>query len=86
MCSLAYRLFVLEIINQCKLFFASLFSEQLKEELDVYITEHFPQELAKVLHMPKRVGLAKTMQKGIDIAKGDVIVIFDCHMEVNIDW
>ena len=74
-------------LNNLNCFCISLLcSEHLKEELDDYIIEHFPRELVKVIRMPQRVGLTKARQEGIDIAKGDVIVIFDSHMEVNIDW
>ena len=59
---------------------------ELKEKLDDYITSHFPRGLVKVIHLKERVGLIKARQLGVNTATGDVLVIFDSHMEVNIDW
>ncbi|XP_041375854.1 inactive polypeptide N-acetylgalactosaminyltransferase-like protein 5 [Gigantopelta aegis] len=59
---------------------------ELKETLDVYVTTHFPRGLVRVIRLSERVGLIKARQHGCDVATGDVIVIFDSHMEVNIDW
>ncbi|XP_041375866.1 inactive polypeptide N-acetylgalactosaminyltransferase-like protein 5 [Gigantopelta aegis] len=60
--------------------------EGLKESLDTYVASHYPRGLVKIIRMPERVGLIKARQHGWKISTGDVIVIFDSHMEVNKDW
>ncbi|ESP05405.1 hypothetical protein LOTGIDRAFT_103227 [Lottia gigantea] len=60
--------------------------EILKDPLDEYIDTYFPRGLVRLTHLPTRVGLTKARTVGWKHATGDVIVIFDSHMEVNIDW
>ncbi|XP_076442850.1 polypeptide N-acetylgalactosaminyltransferase 13-like [Babylonia areolata] len=60
--------------------------EELKEPLEQYINDHFPRGLVRLLRMPAREGLIRTRMKGWAESKGEVVVFFDSHMEVNIDW
>ena len=40
----------------------------------------------RVLRMPTRQGLIRARMRGWAESVGDVVVFFDSHMEVNIDW
>ena len=62
------------------------FSVELQEGLDEYVASHFPRGLVKVIRAKERGGLIKARLFGWRHATGEVIVIFDSHMEVNIDW
>ena len=71
------------------LFFFPLFfplTAELGEPLEQYIQDHFPQGLVRVLRMPTRKGLIRARMKGWKESLGNVVVFFDSHMEVNIDW
>ncbi|XP_070176382.1 polypeptide N-acetylgalactosaminyltransferase 13-like isoform X2 [Littorina saxatilis] len=59
---------------------------KLKGELDNYIANNFPEGLVKVVRLKERVGLIRARMEGVRQATGEVIVIFDSHMEVNIQW
>ena len=59
---------------------------ELGEPLDQYIQDHFPRNLVRVLRMPRRDGLIRARMRGWEESKGQVVVFFDSHMEVNIDW
>ncbi|KAH3782141.1 polypeptide N-acetylgalactosaminyltransferase 13-like [Dreissena polymorpha] len=60
--------------------------EEIKSNLDTYIESHFPMGLVKVIRVPKRLGLIQARLIGYRNSTGDVIIFFDSHMEVNIDW
>ncbi|CAL1527728.1 unnamed protein product, partial [Lymnaea stagnalis] len=60
--------------------------EQLHEPLENYVTHNFPQGLVRLVRNSERVGLTKSRMRGSAEAKGDVLVFFDSHMEVNIEW
>ena len=59
---------------------------ELKTQLDDYIDNKFPKGLVRLIHNPVREGLIKARLKGWKASVGEVIVFFDSHMEVNIDW
>ncbi|XP_060581406.1 polypeptide N-acetylgalactosaminyltransferase 13-like [Ruditapes philippinarum] len=59
---------------------------ELKGDLDKYIESHFPKGLVKMIRVPERRGLIQARLAGYDNSTGDVIIFFDSHMEVNIDW
>nr|KAG5702866.1 hypothetical protein BaRGS_019085 [Batillaria attramentaria] len=59
---------------------------ELGDPLEQYLQDHFPQGLVRLLRMPKRDGLIRARMRGWEESKGDVVVFFDSHMEVNIDW
>ena len=61
-------------------------SVELKTHLDDYIDKKYPKGLVKLIHNPVREGLIKARLKGWKASVGEVIVFFDSHMEVNIDW
>ncbi|KAK3607871.1 hypothetical protein CHS0354_038301 [Potamilus streckersoni] len=59
---------------------------KLKSYLDDYIKSSFPAGLIKLLRNPQRLGLIKARMEGWKISTGKVIIFFDSHMEVNVDW
>jgi polypeptide N-acetylgalactosaminyltransferase len=61
-------------------------SEELKGSLDIYINQHFPKGLVNIIRLPERRGLVQARLAGFRNSTGDVFVVFDSHMEVNIDW
>ena len=63
-----------------------LVTEVLKEPLDQYVQDHFPTGLVRILRMPKREGLIRARMKGWGVSQGGVVVFFDSHIEVNVDW
>lgn len=63
-----------------------VFSEELKDGLDRYLDIHFPRGLLKIIRIPERKGLIQARLVGFNNSTGDVIIFFDSHMEVNIDW
>ena len=60
--------------------------EELKDGLDSYIATKFPKGLIKIIRVKKRQGLIKARLLGWRNSTGEVIIFFDSHMEVNIDW
>ena len=65
---------------------ASYVSGELKQLLDSYISANFPDGLVRMIRNTDREGLIKARIKGWKTSKGEVVVFFDSHMEVNIDW
>ncbi|BFZ01203.1 hypothetical protein BsWGS_04242 [Bradybaena similaris] len=58
----------------------------LKEQLEYYIEANFPRGLVRLLRLPERLGLIAARMHGSRVATGDVLLFFDSHMEVNIEW
>lgn len=67
----------------------SLFSaEDLMEKLDDYINlihEEVPGLVKRVRH-PQQLGLTQARLSGWKAAVGDVVAIFDAHIEVHVQW
>ncbi|XP_059169606.1 polypeptide N-acetylgalactosaminyltransferase 1-like [Physella acuta] len=59
---------------------------ELQDNLDKYIKENFPEGLVHIVRINERVGLTQARMRGSQIAAGDVLIFFDSHMEVNINW
>ncbi|XP_052796372.1 polypeptide N-acetylgalactosaminyltransferase 13-like [Mya arenaria] len=59
---------------------------ELGKQLDDYLVTHFPQGLVRIIRVPERQGLIQARLMGYRNSTGDVIIFFDSHMEVNIDW
>ncbi|KAL8620106.1 hypothetical protein ACOMHN_065226 [Nucella lapillus] len=55
--------------------------EPLKGQLDAYIASQFPIGLVRVIRLKERVGLIRGRMVGVRGATGEVVVIFDSHME-----
>ncbi|XP_052234412.1 polypeptide N-acetylgalactosaminyltransferase 13-like [Dreissena polymorpha] len=60
--------------------------KELKSKLDAYLESHFPVGLVKMIRVPNRLGLIQARLMGYRNSTGDIIIFFDSHMEVNIDW
>ena len=60
--------------------------EELKGGLESYISTNFPDGLIKIVRVKERQGLVKARLLGWRNSTGEVIIFFDSHMEVNIDW
>ncbi|CAC5425850.1 GALNT [Mytilus coruscus] len=60
--------------------------EALNVPLGRYVKGMFPTGLVKIIRNPTHQGLIRSRINGWRNSTGDVIVFFDSHMEVNIDW
>ena len=66
----------------------SLSAEDLKEKLDDYINlinEECPGLVKKIRHS-EQLGLTQARLSGWKSAVGDVVAIFDAHIEVHVEW
>ncbi|KAH8404379.1 hypothetical protein KR222_007366 [Zaprionus bogoriensis] len=59
--------------------------ESLKQQLDDYVSLHWPH-LVDVVRNPERRGLIGARIAGAKVATGEVMVFFDSHIEVNYNW
>ncbi|UJR20991.1 hypothetical protein I4U23_024093 [Adineta vaga] len=57
--------------------------ESLKSPLDAHITN---LTKTRIIRLQKREGLIRTRLAGAREAKADVLIFFDSHIEVNINW
>ncbi|XP_017047642.1 N-acetylgalactosaminyltransferase 4 [Drosophila ficusphila] len=57
----------------------------LKQPLNHYVDQHFPQ-LVTIVRNPTRRGLIGARIAGAKAARGQVMVFFDSHIEVNYNW
>lgn len=60
-------------------------NEELYESLEQYVRINFPEKV-KIKNLSQRKGLIVTRLEGAYIATGDVLVFFDSHIEVGINW
>ena len=64
----------------------------LKDYIDVYLNtipryeDYKGDDLVKLFHLPKRLGLIKARLKGAREAKGDVLLFLDSHCEATDLW
>jgi polypeptide N-acetylgalactosaminyltransferase len=71
-------------LKKNSIFNQSLLSiEELKKALDICIAN---LTKTRVLRLQKREGLIRTRVAGAREAKGDILIFFDSHIEVNINW
>lgn len=59
--------------------------DSLKQQLDDYVSLHWP-DLVDVVRNQKRRGLIGARLAGAQVATGEVMVFFDSHIEVNYNW
>lgn len=57
--------------------------DELKKSLDDHLAK---LEKTRVIRLPKREGLIRTRLAGAREAKGEILIFFDSHIEVNINW
>ena len=48
--------------------------------------ETWPDGIVKIVRRPVRGGLVQARVSGAKAATGDVVIIMDAHMEVNVGW
>lgn len=60
-------------------------NEELYEPLQNYVRENFPEKV-KIKNLSERKGLIVTRLEGARLATGKVLVFFDSHIEVGINW
>lgn len=58
---------------------------ELYEPLQKYVKENFPKKV-RIINLQERKGLIVTRLEGAKNATGDVLVFFDSHIEVNVNW
>lgn len=59
--------------------------EELHEPLETYVAQQFGEKV-KIVKMPVRVGLIVARMEGAKVASSEVLVFFDSHIEVNVNW
>ncbi|XP_053679099.1 N-acetylgalactosaminyltransferase 6-like [Anopheles nili] len=57
----------------------------LKQPLDDYFSKNL-KHLVRIIHQPERNGLITARLTGAKIAKGDVLLFLDSHIEAGINW
>ncbi|XP_074658973.1 putative N-acetylgalactosaminyltransferase 9 [Tubulanus polymorphus] len=60
--------------------------EHLKQKLDDYVKETWPEGFVKIVRLQKRHGLIRARLAGARAASGDVMVFLDSHCEANVQW
>lgn len=60
-------------------------NKELYEPLQDYVKANFPKKV-KIKNLKERKGLIVTRLEGARIATGEVLVFFDAHIEVGINW
>ena len=65
------------------IFFFFVFQENLKSAIDDKIIN---LTKTRIIRLRKRESLIRTRLAGAREAKGDILIFFDSHIEVNINW
>ena len=63
-----------------------MFSEELGEHLDVLVNSLWSDGIVKLVRRKVRGGLINARISGAEAATGEVLVIMDAHIEVNVGW
>lgn len=58
----------------------------LKEKLENYIADTWPDGIVRLVRTSERSGLIRAKIAGAKAATGDVLIFLDSHCEVNIGW
>ncbi len=59
--------------------------DDLGQMLDLYLRGVFG-DVVRIYRSPEQLGLIKARAKGISLARGEVIVSLDSHVEVQEGW
>lgn len=62
------------------------FLEFLKEKLETYIAETWPDGIVKLVRTTKRSGLIRARIAGAIAASGDILIFLDSHCEATTGW
>ncbi|KAL7012321.1 hypothetical protein ACKWTF_014770 [Chironomus riparius] len=61
-------------------------NSELYDPLEDYVLDNFPNTTIRIKNLLERKGLIVTRLEGAEIATGEVLVFFDSHTEVNVNW
>lgn len=74
-----------ELLHEILLVNDASTKKELYEPLQNYVAENF-NNCVKIVNLPERKGLIVTRMEGARRATGEVLVFFDSHMEMNVNW
>lgn len=74
-----------ELLHEVILVNDASVKEELYEPLAKYVRNNFPPKV-KIVNLKTRHGLIRTRLKGAEKATGEILVFFDSHVEVNVNW
>lgn len=63
-----------------------LYLDFLKEKLEKYIADTWPDGIVRLVRTAERSGLIRARLAGAKAATGDVVIFLDSHCEVNTGW
>ena len=59
---------------------------ELLGNLDKIVAETWPDGIVKIVRRETRGGLVRARVSGARAASGEILIIMDAHMEVNVGW
>lgn len=61
-------------------------AEFLKDNLEKYVAETWPDGIVKIVRAKERSGLIRAKIAGAKAASGDVLIFLDSHCEASTGW